>query len=120
MPWIRKDDGLALDGDPHYDVRRIRPLIAQLRQARNKPKGVCDMLDKVLATRHAPRELIWRLSKWCHWNDGSAEVAQTIAGELFHGIVCRRLRDQQDKPIPNGVAAEADYQTWLTQVIRAG
>jgi hypothetical protein len=119
MPWIREDDGLVLNGNPHYDVRHIRHLIVQLRQSRNQPKTVCDMLDDLLASGSAPKKLIWRLSKWCHWDHWSAEVARMITGELFHGIICWRLLDQQDRPIPNKAIAEANYQRWLKQVIAA-
>jgi len=120
MPWIRENDGLALDGNPHYDKERIQHLIEQLRHARNKPEKVCRMLEELIASRKASRGLIWRLSKWCHWNDSSAEIAQEIAGGLFHNLVCRRLLDQRDKPIPDKASAEADYQAWLGQIIEAG
>jgi hypothetical protein len=74
------------------------------------------LLEDLLNGGTASRELIWRLSKWCDWNDPSERIARSIAAQLFHGNVCRRLRDQNDRPIPNRDIAEADYQLWLERV----
>ena len=80
MPWVRKNDGLAMDGIPHYDQSQIGHLINQLRGVPNKPKRVCDMLEELLNSHKATRALVWRLSKWCHWRNKSAEeTAQSIA-----------------------------------------
>ena len=120
MPWVRDGDGLQYEGTPDYDVEEIRELIAQLSQARNRPGRVCAQLDDLLQTGRASKDLVWRLSKWCDWNDESAETARLIAADLFHGIVCRRLRDQQDGPIPTPMAAEEEYEGWLDRVVAAG
>ena len=118
MPWVRHDDGLRLIGSRHYEEEEIGQWIARLGESRNQPETVCRMLRELLSTRIASKELIWRLSKWCHWNHWSEEVAREITKELFHGIICRRLRDQQNRPIPNRAYAEADYQTWTERVIQ--
>ena len=120
MPWARDGDGLQFEGTPDYDAEAIRRLIAQLRGAKNLPGKVCGQLDDLLLTGKAPKDLVWRLSKWCDWNDWSAGVARRIASGLFYGNVCRRLRDQQDHPIPDRLTAEADYQAWLDRVVLAG
>ena len=120
MPWVRDGDGLQYEGAPDYDIEAIQELIAQLRQARNRPGKVCTQLDDLLLTGKAPKDLVWRLSKWCDWNDDSAETARRIASGLFYGNVCRRLRDQQDQPIPDPTTAEADYERWLDRVVHAG
>jgi hypothetical protein len=119
MPWVREGDGLRQEGASDYDVDEVRELIARLRQARNLPGRVCSQLDDLLATREAPKDLIWRLSKWCDWNDESAEIARAIAARLFHGNVCPRLRDQQDRPLPDRDVAEATYEAWRHAVVRA-
>ncbi len=118
MPWVRDGNGLKSVGVAHYDVDHIRQLIEQLRRARNQPKRVCRLIEDVLATRKASRELIWRLSKWCDWNDASERVARSIADQFFHGNICRRLWDQRNKPIPDRATAEADYQSWLNSVVQ--
>ena len=120
MPWVRDGDGLQFEGTPDYDIEAIRELIAQLRTARNRPQKVCRQLDDLLTTGKAPRDLVWRLSKWCDWNDWSAATARGIASGLFYGDVCRRLRDQEDGPIPDWSTAEAEYQEWLDRVVLTG
>lgn len=117
MPWVRDGSGLKLVGNPHYDSAEIRRLIGRLRQSRNQPERVSTLLEELLSTQRASKELIWRLSKWCPWDDPSEEIARAIAERLFHGQICRRLRDQADKPIPDRRTAEADYQTWLRVVV---
>jgi hypothetical protein len=120
MPWIRHGDGLKLDGDYHFDVAQVQGLIDDLRQARNQPGTVCGILTDLLTNGTSPKELVWRLSKWCHWQDSSERVARSIAHLLFHGNICRRLRDQANRPIPDRAIAEADYEEWLDRVVRAG
>jgi len=118
MPWVRHKDGLRLIGSPHYDEQEIGQWINRLGESRNKPETVCRMLRELLSTRIASKELIWRLSKWCDWNHWSEEVAREIANGLFHGIMCRRLLDKHNRPIPNRASAEGDYQTWIERVIQ--
>ena len=118
MPWIRDGQGLTLIGVPHYDIGEVRQLVQELRQSRNQPETVCGLLDDILATGTAPRELVWRLSKWCHWKDRSERIARSIADQLFHGHICRRLLDQSDRPIPDRATAEADYQRWGDRVVQ--
>jgi hypothetical protein len=116
MPWLRDGTGLRLTGIPHYDAAEIGRLVGQLRQSRNQPQKVCGLIEQLLASQKASKELIWRLSKWCHWDDPSQEIARAIAAHLFNGQICRRLRDQADHPIPDRRTAEADYQKWLNLV----
>jgi hypothetical protein len=118
MSWVRDDDGLKLAGIPHYDPNHIQQLVEQLRQSRNQPEKVCELIEDVLATGKASKELVWRLSKWCHWDDSSERVARSLADQLFYGNICRRLRDKNDKPIPDRGTAEADYQKWLDDVVQ--
>jgi hypothetical protein len=120
MAWMPEGDGLKLTGDCHYDATEIERLIEQLRQARNQPEAICRLLTELLETGKASKELVWRLSKWCDWDDPSERVARTIAGQLFHSIICRRLRDQRNRPIPDRVTAESDYKLWLDRVVQAG
>jgi hypothetical protein len=120
MPWIREKDGLVLIGTPHYNIQEIRRLVHELSKSRNQPQTICRMLDELLLTGRVTKDFVWRLSKWCDWNHWSEKVARATADRLFHGIVCRRLRDQSDRPIPDRVTAEADYQTWLGRVVEAG
>src|SRR4051794_7936464 len=101
MPWIRSGDGLSLRGGEHYNRSHIATSISELRKARNQPGTVCKMLDELIDTGHAPRSLVYRLSKWCDWSDPSERVARSIANQLFYGIICPRLLDQQNKPIPD-------------------
>jgi hypothetical protein len=119
MPWLRESSGLKLAGTAHFDAGEIRQLLVQLRQSRNQPATVCRQIEDCLTTGRAPRKLIWRLSKWCHWDDSSEEIARRIANQLFHGEICRRLLDQQDKPINDPRPAEEDYQDWLIRVVAA-
>jgi hypothetical protein len=118
MPWIRDGDGLKLIGVCPYDAAQIRRLIKQLGQSRNQPETVCGLLEDLLATGRASKELVWRLSKWCDWNDPSERVARTIADQLFYSNICRRLRDQRDKPIPDRATAELDYEIWSDRVVQ--
>ena len=120
MPWVRDGNGLKLVGPPHYDSAEIGRLVGELRQSRNQPERVSRLVEDLLVTRKASKELIWRLSKWCHWDDPSEQIARAIANRLFYGQICRRLRDQEDKPIPDRRTAEADYQTWLRLVVETG
>src|SRR5665213_3951382 len=102
MPWLLNgNDGLRLVGTPHFDSVEIRRLIAQLRQARNQPDAVCRGLEGIVAHGIAPKNLIWRLSKWCDWPDQSELTARRIADQLFHCHICRRLLDRADRPIPD-------------------
>lgn len=117
MPWLRDGNGLKLVGTLHYDAAEIRRLVGRLRQSRNQPQRVSGLLEDLLTTQRASKELIWRLSKWCHWDDPSEQIARAIAGQLFYGQICRRLRDQEDHPIPDRHTAEADYQAWLRLVV---
>jgi len=117
MPWVRDRDELRMVGQPHYDIGKLRALIRELRQSRNRPARICNLLETLLSTGRASKELVWRLSKWSHWNDPSESIAQEIARRLFHEHICRRLRDQQDNPIPDRTVANADYQIWLKTVI---
>ena len=120
MPWTRNDGGLKLVGGTHYDVNSIRRLIGQMRQSRKgQPETVCTSLEALLHNGGASRQLVWRFSKWCDWRDVRKGVALSIAEQLFHGVICRRLLDQRDRPIPNKAIAEADYQTWLDRVVLA-
>jgi hypothetical protein len=119
MPWERYNDGLILKGKPHFCEDDIENRIDSLAGARNQPATVCSELRELLKTGIASRKLIWRLSKWCHWDDWSANEACSIAEKFFHGIVCRRLLDERNKPIPDTAIAEADYQLWLNRVIEA-
>ena len=120
MPWVRDGDDLKSVGVRHYDVGEIRRLIEELRQSRNQPGTVSSLLEDLLSTGRAPRELVWRLCKWCDWNDPSERIARAIADQLFHGIRCRRLRDQAGRPIPDRATAEADYQRWLDLIVQTG
>jgi hypothetical protein len=119
MPWLLNgNDGLKLVGVSHYDDANIERLVEQLRQSRNQPQTVCKGLEDLIANGVASKKLIWRLSKWCHWNDPSEEIAQRIADQLFHGHICRRLLDQANKPIPDRRSAESDYQAWLRLAVQ--
>ena len=120
MPWVRSGKGLKYIGEPHYDADVLRGLIRQLRGARNRPQKVCAQLDELLVNGVASKDLIWRLSKWCDWDDWSAGTSRRIASELFYGNICRRLRDQKNHPIDHPAPAEVDYQAWLDRVVAAG
>jgi hypothetical protein len=120
MPWVRDNDGLVLTGIPHYNVHEIRQFIQELRRSKNQPQTICSMLENLLLTGRVSKDLVWRLSKWCDWNHWSEKVARSIADRCFHGIICRRLRDQSNRPLPDRATAEADYQTWLARVVEAG
>lgn len=120
MPWVRSGDGLRYEGEPHYDLALVRRLIGDLRQARNRPESICAQLDHLLVTGEASKSMLWQLSKWCHWNDESARTAQKIARNLFYGNVPRRLRDQENRPIPDSATAEREYEDWLERVAAAG
>jgi energy-coupling factor transporter ATP-binding protein EcfA2 len=120
MPWQRDGSGLKYAGDPHYKEDVVRGLIAHLRQSRNRPERICLELEELLQSRRVSKDTVWRLSKWCDWDDRMAETARQIASELFYGNVCRRMLDQHDRPIPNASTAEADYNSWRARVVDAG
>jgi hypothetical protein len=117
MPWTRDGDGLKLVGPAHYEAGDIQALIEDLRRARNQPGTICDLIEQLLSDGRSSKDLVWRLSKWCDWNDRSEKIARSIAELLFHGVICRRLLDQSNKPVPDRATAEADYETWLTFVV---
>jgi hypothetical protein len=117
MPWTRDGDGLKFVGSTHYEAGDIQALIENLRRARNQPGTICDLIEQLLSDGRASKDLIWRLSKWCDWNDPSERIARSMAEMLFHGTVCRRLLDQSNRPVPDRATADADYETWLTFVV---
>jgi hypothetical protein len=118
MAWIKYGKGLKIAGEPHYDKEEVKNLIAILRSnRRGRPETVCRQLNEFLDTGIVGKDLIWRLSKWCDWDDSSMDIAIKIANELFFGIVCRRLRDQRNRPIPDNATANQDYEKWIDAVI---
>lgn len=118
MPWVKYGDGLKIIGEPHYDKDEVKRLINILGQnRRGHPETVCRQLNEFLNTGIIIKDLIWRLSKWCDWDDQSMDIAIKIAKELFFGIVCRRLRNQQNRPTPDSVTANQDYEKWIEAVI---
>jgi predicted HNH restriction endonuclease len=75
-------------------------------------------LTEFLTTNLITKDLVWRLSKWCDWSyEKSKDIAISIANELFYGVICRRLRDQKNNPIPNKVFANDDYQNWIDTMV---
>jgi hypothetical protein len=118
MGWQIFEDGLKLIGEDPYNKEEIENLILKLGQnRRGHPETVCRQLNKFLETKIIIKDLVWRLSKWCDWNDTSQDIALNIAKALFFGIVCRRLKDQKNKPIPNSTIANIDYNNWRNSVV---
>jgi hypothetical protein len=117
MGWKHDEAGLALDGNVHYDPRKVRDLVGELRKAPNYPGTICDEIEKILATGKVEPEVIWRLSKWCHWPHDSQYIARKIAAELFHGHVPRRFLNQRNEPTPSADEAVRDYDAWRDAVV---
>ena len=125
MVWVRLGQyGLQIVDGVHFNEARTRELIAKLRLVTSRnPTWLCNALEAVLETRMIPDSLtprrdhvVWRLSKWCDWNDESMHVARDLAKELFNGHVCRRLLNQLNQPIPDKNTADADYDQWIVAV----
>ena len=117
MPWVIDHDGLTLSGVSHYNIDQIRQSVEELRQTRqNGPETLCKELEGLLESGTASKSLVRRLSKWCDWSGASEKIARLIASELFHGVICRRLLDDRDKPIPDRATADVDYETWRHRV----
>jgi hypothetical protein len=118
MGWQLYGDGLKLIGNIHYNESEINGLILKLKsRKRGNPETLCIQLNKFLETKIILKDLIWRLSKWCDWNDKSQDVALNVVKILFHGIVCRRLRDKKNNPIPDNNSAKLDYDIWRNAVV---
>ncbi|GHU87354.1 hypothetical protein FACS189476_02660 [Spirochaetia bacterium] len=119
MPWIKHGDGLKLVEPEHCSMTEIKGLIEELsRYKRGSPETVCSQLNEFVNTKIITKDLVWRLSKWCDWSYAkSKDIAISLAEKLFFGIICRRLRDQNNKPIPNKIIAEQDYQQWINKIV---
>jgi predicted HNH restriction endonuclease len=121
MGWVKFGDGLKLVGKIHYNEEDINQLIIKLgSKKRGHPERVCSQLKEFLDSKIVSKDLIWRLSKWCDWSDKSKEIAIEISKILFFDIVCRRLRDQNNRPIPDAYTANMDYDNWINSVIEVG
>jgi hypothetical protein len=120
MAWIRYGNCIRLDGAAHYDKKRINSLIETLdAQERGHPETLCSQLRGVIADGIVSKDLIFRLSKWCDWDDESRYTATAIAKALFYGNVCPRLyvsHGNTSQRLPN---ANELYQQWMEAVLNA-
>ncbi|MBY0227844.1 MAG: hypothetical protein K2W96_01055 [Gemmataceae bacterium] len=117
MGWKMHEDGLALEDGIHYDAKKVKALVAELRTAPNYPGEICDRITEIVDTGIVRSEWIFRLSKWCHWNNWSQYTARKIAAELFHGHIPRRLLDKENSPMPSWEEAVKDYNEWRNAVV---
>jgi hypothetical protein len=117
MGWKLDEAGLSLDGTAHYDEAKVRGLVKELRKAPNYPSTICDAIEQILRTGKVEPDVVWRLSKWCHWPHDSQYVARKIAAEVFHGHVPRRFLNQKNEPTPSADEAVRDYDAWRDAVV---
>lgn len=113
MPWERYGDGLRLVGNSHFDAQAVEDAIDRLSFARNRPATMCRLIRDGISNRRFSKDTIWRLSKWCNWDDPSERDARQIANLLF-GEIPPRFRDEQNRPF---VDALTNYQNFLRSAV---
>jgi RNA polymerase-binding transcription factor DksA len=115
MGWIIYEDGLTLEGQPHYDEKKIRGWLRDWLRAPNRPGQICHEIELVMEKGFVDAATIMRASKWAHWAHSSQYLARKVLMELF-GHVPRRFLDQKNEPISSWDEVAADYEKWRQAV----
>jgi len=116
MPWIKQENGLRYEGEPHWNDGELENLFLELTQTRqNKPETICELLSDSLKEKFVAKDTLWQFSKWCEWSNKKAEAVSRRIGDIIFGKYPQpRFWDQQNRPNPN---AENQYQEWLKEIV---
>lgn len=119
MPWIYDRNKLKITGGVHFNVEKIKTLLAKLKDIEEyRSKSIRNQIEELLTNNEIEKETIWKLTKWCHWSHKNSEcVAKEIFAELFYNIPLERLYNQWDKPFPTKEEAEETFSIWLTRIV---